>query len=67
MITVPNFEEPGLTDFLVRVLTERERVESQLLSRQTANNSVLLYSPSLKVYEIKVSDAGAISATLVSG
>jgi hypothetical protein len=67
MLRVPDFKEPGLTDFLTRVLEERDRVTSSLMSRQSANNSVLLYSPSMKVYELKVNDAGAVSATLVSG
>ena len=66
-VKVPEFKEPGLTDFLVRVLEERDRVRKDLLSSHTANNSVLLQSPGKKVYEVKVDDAGVISATLVAG
>lgn len=67
MIKVPEFKEPGLTDFLVRVEAERNREMSNLLSAVSGNRSVLLLSPSKKVYEVKVSDAGVISATLVAG
>lgn len=67
MIKVPNFKEPGLTEFLIRVQNERERIEATLMSRSSANQSVYLYSPSKKVYEVKVSDAGALSVTLVAG
>jgi hypothetical protein len=67
VIKVPEFKEPGLTDFLVRVEAERNREMSNLLSAVSGNRSVLLLSPSKKVYEVKVSDAGVISATLVAG
>jgi hypothetical protein len=66
-IKVPPFEEPGLTDFLVRVFEERDRSRTKYLNADTGNYSLLLQSPSKKVYEIKVDDAGAISAVLVSG
>jgi hypothetical protein len=64
---VPEFREPGLTDFLNQVIQERERLDGQRLSKITANHSVLLQSPAGKVYEVKVNDAGVISATLVAG
>jgi hypothetical protein len=64
---VPQFKEPGLTDFLTKSQTESSRVQNGFMTKATANNSVLLYSPSMKVYEVKVSDAGVLSATLVAG
>jgi hypothetical protein len=64
---VPEFEEKGLTDFLVRMLAEQERVHNGYLTKNVANHSVLLQSPGGKVYEVKVNDAGVIAATLVSG
>jgi hypothetical protein len=67
VIKVPEFKEPGLTDFLARVEAERNRDLRNLLSAVTGNRSVLLLSPSRKTYEIKVNDAGVISATLVLG
>jgi len=63
---VPKFEEEGLTDFLIRVIEERDRLDSQRLSKITANHSLLLQSPNGKVFEIKVDDAGVISATQVA-
>jgi hypothetical protein len=64
---VPIFQEPGLTQFLVDLIAERDRFALDRLSRITANHSVLLQSPGGKVYEVKVNDAGVISATLVAG
>lgn len=67
MMKVPTFKEPGLTDFLTRMLADRDRIAGSLLSAGTANRSVLLYSPSKKVYEVMVDDAGVITTTLVAG
>jgi hypothetical protein len=66
-IGVPDFDVPGLSAFLRRVETDRDRQFATLLSAVTANRSVLLISPGKKVYEVKVSDAGALTVTLVSG
>jgi len=66
-VKVPDFREPGLSDFLRRVEADRDRVANSVLSAVSGNHSVLLLSPGKKTYEIKVSDAGAITATLVSG
>jgi hypothetical protein len=67
MAKVPTFIEPGLTRYLTDMLLERDRLLAGKLSTIAANKSVLLYSPSEKVYEVKVDDAGVISATLVAG
>lgn len=64
---VPNFKEPGLTDFLVRMDQDNDRQHKAALKSLQANDCVFLYSPSKKVYAIKVDDSGVISATLVSG
>lgn len=64
---VPNFKDPEVTKFLIEMLRDFERSDKEVLSSITANRSVLLYSPSLKVFEIKVSDTGTITATKVSG
>lgn len=63
---VPTFKEPGLTDFLVRLVQDRDRLLEDRLSRITANQSVLLQSPVGKVYEVKVNDAGALTITQVA-
>ena len=67
MAKVPTFVDPGLTDYLSRMLVERDRLLAGKLSATTANKSILLYSPSEKVYEVTVSDAGALVVTLVAG
>ena len=66
-IKVPNFKDPDVTKFLVEYLREVDRTDKENMSNVTANKSLLLYSPSLKVFEIKVSDTGVITATKVSG
>lgn len=62
---VPNFKDPEVTKFLVQWNQELEQQRKDLLSRITANHSVLLQSPSSKIYEVTVSDAGALTVTLV--
>jgi hypothetical protein len=64
---VPTFEDPAVTRFLTEYLREEERIKLDYLKAGTANNSVLLLSPSKKTYEVKVSDAGALTVTLVQG
>ncbi len=66
-VTGFQFKDPEVTRFLTEFLREQERTQKEVLSSITANRSLLLYSPSQKVYEIKVSDAGALTATLVAG
>ena len=67
MMKVPQFKDPEVTKFLIELLRENERTDKDYMRATTGNKSVLLYSPSLKVFEIKVSDAGVITATKVSG
>lgn len=67
MMKVPQFQDPEVTKFLTEYLRELDRTNKDVLKLSTANKSLLLYSPSLKVFEIKVSDAGVISATKVAG
>ena len=67
MIRVPNFKDPDVTKFLIEMLRDFDRTDKDVMTLNTANRSLLLYSPSKKVFEIKVSDAGVISATQVSG
>ena len=65
-LRVPIFREPGLTEFLTRMIQEREIVDDERLSKITANHSLLLQSPNGSVYEVKVSDAGALTFTLLA-
>lgn len=64
---VPNFDDVQLTKFLVEWQREIDQARRESVSAVTANRALLLYSPSKKVYEIKVDDLGAITATLVAG
>lgn len=64
---VPPFKEPGLSDFLRRQVEERDRLLALKLDNSAGNHSVILISPSLKAYEVTVSDAGALVVTLVAG
>ena len=64
---IPNFKDLDVTKFLTEWDREIERLRKDSMSNVTGNRAVLLLSPSLKVYEIKVDDAGVISSTLVQG
>ena len=66
-IKVPNFKDPDVSKFLVEFIREQDRTDKEFMSSITANRSLLLYSPSKFVFEIKVSDAGILTATKVSG
>jgi hypothetical protein len=67
MMKVPNFKDPDVTKFLTEMLRDFDRSDKGVMSAITANKSLLLYSPSLKVFEITVSDTGVLTATKVSG
>jgi hypothetical protein len=64
---IPNFKDPEVTKFMIEYMRDQEREARGKMDSNTANRAVLLYSPSKKVYEIKVDDAGVISATKVAG
>jgi hypothetical protein len=60
---IPNLKDQELMQFLVEWDRELERMRKDTLSNVRANNSLLLISPSLKVFEVKVTDAGALVVT----
>ena len=64
---VPNFKDIELTKYLSEWDREIERMRKDTLSAVGGNRSVLLYSPSKKVFEITVTDAGALMVTKVAG
>lgn len=64
---IPNFKDIEVTKFLTQWDQEIQRSKKEALSSIGGNKSVLLYSPSLKVYELTVNDAGALVVTKVSG
>ena len=65
MIRIPNFKDPEVTKFFADWTKDQADQRKDVLSAITANHSLLLQSPSNKIYEIKVSDAGALTITLV--
>ena len=67
MMKVPQFKDPAVTKFFTEYIRELDRQGKDVLHSNTANRSVLLYSPSKFVFEITVDDLGAITATKVSG
>jgi hypothetical protein len=67
MITVPNFKDPDVTKFLVELMRELDSSNKFVLKSNAGNHSLLLLSPSLKVFEVKVSDAGALTVTKIQG
>ena len=64
-VYVPVFREPGLTRFLADWARTVENDHEGMMSRVSANHSLLLRSPAGKVYEVTVDDAGALATTLV--
>lgn len=64
---IPNFRDAELTKFLTDWEKDLDKKFKDRLSAITANHSVLLQSPAGKVFEVTVSDAGALVVTKVSG
>ena len=66
-MNIPEFKEQGLSQYLTEREREFDRLKRETLSGISANTSLLLYSPSKMVFELKVDDAGVIHVTKVSG
>ena len=64
---IPNFKDPDLTRYLTEWDREIQKNKRDALSAIGGNKSILLFSPSLKVFEVTVTDAGALVVTKVSG
>ena len=64
---VPTFVEAGLTDFLAKLIEERNRLLARKLDKVSANDSLLLISPGNKVFAVKVDDVGVLYTVLVAG
>ena len=65
-LKVPDFSVPELTRYLADMDERLQRELDTKMSRITANDSLLLQSPAGKVYQVKISDAGALVITLIS-
>jgi len=66
-IRIPNLEDRELTKFLTEWTREFDRLKRDAMSNVAGNRALLLISPGLKVYEVKVDDAGVLSTTYVAG
>ena len=59
----PQFKEAGLTDHLNRLSVSLQREFTERPTKTTPVSSVLLMSPSGKVYTVTVDDTGALVTT----
>jgi hypothetical protein len=66
-VKVPVFKDTDVTKFMIQFIAETDRNNRDTLSAIEGNRSLLLYSPSKKVYEVKVTDAGVLTVTKVAG
>lgn len=64
---IPQFKDPEVTKFLNLFQKDQDQKFKNLLSSIKGNQSLLLFAPNLSVWEIKVSNAGAITATKIAG
>jgi len=64
---VPNFKDIELTKYLTEWNREIENMRRDTLSGIGGNRSLLLYSPNKSVYEVTVTDAGALTVTKIAG
>ena len=67
MRKVPNFADPEVTKFLIELMKDLETNNRGVLQAEKGNRSLLLFSPSKKVYEVTVDDLGVLSTTYVAG
>jgi len=64
---IPKFDDPRLNEFLVQWELEQQRIRKDMMTSISGNRALLLYSPSKKVYEVTVDDAGVLTTTKVAG
>jgi len=62
-VKVPQFQDLAVTKFFIELLRDFDRSDKDVLSSTTGNHSLLLISPSKKVFEVTVTDAGALVVT----
>lgn len=66
-MNVPQFKDPAVTNYLVQLQREHENEKRQWLSAIKANKSLLLFAPNLSVWEVTVTNAGALVTTKIAG
>ena len=64
---IPKFQDPEVEKFMIEFLRDQDRLNRNKLDANTGNRALLLYSPSKKVYELKVNDSGVLSVVKVAG
>lgn len=64
---IPQFKDPEITKFMTAFQKEQDQKVKNLISSVKGNQSLLLFAPNLSVWEIKVTNAGAITATKIAG
>ena len=62
-VKVPEFQDPAVSKFLIQLLRDFDRSDKDVLSSVTGNHSVLLIAPNKKVFEVTVTNAGALVVT----
>lgn len=68
MIKIPQFKGvAGLEAILNAIVREIENLKSRTISKETANNSVILQASDGSTWEVKVNPAGALTTTKLSG
>lgn len=63
---VPNFKDPDITKFLVEWDLEIRRMKDDQLSAIKGNRALLLISPDKSVFEVTVTDLGALTITKIA-
>jgi hypothetical protein len=64
---IPPFKDVELNKFFIDLNKELENIRKETVSNITGNRSVLLVSPDLKVWEVTVTNVGALVVTKVAG
>jgi hypothetical protein len=64
---MPNSKDDIVNKFLIDLDKELGKIKKGSLSSTTGNHSLLLQSEDLKVWEVTISNAGALVITKVAG
>lgn len=63
---VPEFKDPDVKKYAVELDRELQQMRKDFVSSITGNRALMLYSPDKSVWEVKVTDAGALTVTKVA-
>jgi hypothetical protein len=65
-LRVPQFPVPGLPRFFEDIIAAMDRDFNDKMDKTTGNHSLLLIAPDGSVWEVKVTDAGALTTVKVA-